>query len=121
MELLAGHPFYILRIPRPLEVSVLNPLIKEQISVSFPYEPLDAVTSPAAEEEQGAFFERIHAKLELYQFGQTVDPEPKVSIAALSSYQDNVGYPQLFIILIFPGDVYFYKHLDSKDEDNCFI
>lgn len=80
VEFLACHLLDFLRIPWPLEVSVLSTLVKEQVSITFPDKSFDLVAPATTEKEQGAIFKRIHAELELYQFREAVDSKTEVSI-----------------------------------------
>jgi len=64
----------------PAYGAVLEPLIAEQEPVAHPKQELEAVCTLPAEQEQGAFLERIELILILYDLGKAVDPLPEIDI-----------------------------------------
>ncbi len=66
--------------PRPLENAVVQTLIQQQETLSFPQEPLDPIASSSAEEKDHAAV-RIQVQFSLYDPGRPINPLPQVRIA----------------------------------------
>ena len=85
----------------PAEAAKFQPFIEEKKSVSFPYEPLDAVTASSAKQEEDILFIWIQLEVKLHNRCQPVNSSPQIRIAALSTHKDNVAYKHEIFILIF--------------------
>lgn len=68
-------------LPWPLEAAGLQTLVKEKKAVALPVQRLDPVAFPAAEKKQ-AVLKGIPYKLPFDQSGQSVNPKPKLRVAA---------------------------------------
>lgn len=77
-----GHGFG--GVTRPTEAAVLDTLGKQQETVPFPDEPLDAVGTPAAEKEERIRDKERQVVAGLDDRGKAVDTKPEVCKAALS-------------------------------------
>ncbi|KJS69413.1 MAG: hypothetical protein JL50_01830 [Peptococcaceae bacterium BICA1-7] len=53
-QLLRRNVFNLVFVPRPLKLSVFQPLVQEYKSIAFPAECFDAVAPSAAEQKQAA-------------------------------------------------------------------
>ena len=58
----------------PAETAKLQPFIKQKKSIPFPYKPLNAVTSSAAEEKKDILFIWIQLEVEFDNRCQAINP-----------------------------------------------
>ena len=65
----------------PAEAPQLQPFVKEKKSVSFPYEPFDAVTASSTEKEEDILFVWIQLEVEFHNGCQPVNAAPQIRIA----------------------------------------
>lgn len=72
-------------LPGPLEAAGRQTLVEEKKAVALPAQCLDLVAFPTAEKEQ-AVLGGIQCKLPFDQSGQSVDPKPKIRVAAGDIY-----------------------------------
>ena len=79
--LLRSYLSYVRCIAWPSEPSVCQSLVKEKEPIALIEQSLDAVCTPAAEDEEIAFLERIHLELLLYLTGKAIDAHPEIGIA----------------------------------------
>ena len=73
----------------PAEAPQLQPFVKEKKSVSFPYEPFDAVTASSTEKEEDILFVWIQLEVEFHNGCQPVNAAPQIRIAG-----SNVNLPE---------------------------
>ena len=73
----------------PAETAKLQPFVKEKESVSFPYEPLDAVTASSAKQEEDILFIGLQLEVEFHNGCQPIDPAPQICITG-----SNVNLPE---------------------------
>ena len=102
---------------RPLIRALLQSLVQQDEAILFPVQALDAVSPPSAEQKQRVG-KWIQFKLLLDEPRQTIYAFTQIRVAALSGYQDNAAYPQLFIILINYSTSDSTDKTVKKDEDN---
>ena len=73
----------------PAEAAKFQSFVKEKESVSFPYEPLDAVTASSAKQEEDILFIWIQLEVKFHNRCQPVDSAPQIRIAG-----SNVNLPE---------------------------
>ena len=88
-----------------LETAKLQPFVKEKESVSFPYEPLDAVTASSAKQEEDILFIGLQLEVEFHNGCQPIDPAPQICITG-----SNVNLPEAGCVIqheesLLPGRV----------------
>ena len=81
-ELLLCHFHDLLFCPGPLVSAIQKPLIKQQKSVTFPYEALDLIWFPAAEHKQNVLLEWVNIQLSANNRTQAVDTLAEICVAA---------------------------------------
>ena len=80
--LIQDYVMCFVRVAWPLEPSIGQSFTAETKAISFKYETLDPVFSGAAEEKEGAIFERVHAIAESNERCQAINPAPKIGPAS---------------------------------------